>query len=344
MSKILDALDRFYNLKNYNSFGLNVVASYFANVDSVVQLKDLMQSPVFKENRRLVLGGGSNVLFLDDFFEGLVIHYTKSGWELVKENEKEVLIKAHAGTSWTGFVDDMVDAGYHGIENLSMIPGNVGAAPMQNIGAYGVELKDSFVQLEALDFQTGKLVNFDKKSCDFGYRSSFFKHGGKDRYFILSVQLRLKKQGKLIVDYGNIADYLKQQGIEKPTIKTLSQAIKAIRASKLPDPIVIGNAGSFFKNPLIHQLLFENLQHEFPKIPSYPSGVNMIKIPAAWLIDQAGWKNFRKGDAGVHEKQALVLVNYGKASGRAIFSLAMQIQLDVKNKFGIQLEPEVNII
>ena len=337
-------MDRFYNLKNYNSFGLNVVASYFANVDSLAQLKDLMQSPGFKEDRRLVLGGGSNVLFLDDFFDGLVIHYTKTGWEIVEETENEVIVRAHAGTNWSDFVDEMVDAGYHGIENLSLIPGNVGAAPMQNIGAYGVELKDSFEKLEAFDFQTGKLVSFDKKSCDFGYRSSFFKHGGKDRYFILSVQLRLKKQGQLNRGYGNISDYLKQQGVENPSIKDLSQAIKAIRSSKLPDPLVIGNAGSFFKNPVIHQLLFEDLQQEFPKIPSYPSGTSMIKVPAAWLIDQAGWKGYRKGDAGVHEKQALVLVNYGNAVGREIFALAMQIQLDVKNKFGIQLEPEVNII
>lgn len=335
---------RFFNLKNYNSFGLNTVASYFAAVDSVENLQALMRDPVFSQNKRLVLGAGSNILFLDDFFEGLIIHYTKSGWELVEEDENKVLIRAHAGTNWTDFVDDMVDAGYHGIENLSMIPGNVGAAPMQNIGAYGVELKDSFVKLKALDFQTGKLVYFDRKSCDFGYRSSFFKHGGKNRYFILSVQLRLKKRGQLNMDYGNIANYLREQGVENPSIKELSQAVKAIRGSKLPDPLVIGNAGSFFKNPVIHQLLFENLQHEFPKIPSYPSGVNTIKIPAAWLIDQAGWRGFRKGDAGVHEKQALVLVNYGNATGREIFALAMQIQLDVKNKFGIQLEPEVNII
>jgi UDP-N-acetylmuramate dehydrogenase len=337
-------LERFYNLKNHNSFGLNVVASYFVTVDSVEQLRALMQNTVFKENKRLVLGGGSNVLFLDDFFEGLVIHFAKAGWEVVKEIGNEVFVRVQAGTDWSIFVDEMVDAGYHGIENLSMIPGNVGAAPMQNIGAYGVELKDSFEQLEALDFQTGKLVTFDKQSCDFGYRSSFFKHGGKDRYFILSVQLRLKKQGQLNIDYGNIANYLKQQGIENPSIKALSQAVKAIRGSKLPDPLVIGNAGSFFKNPVIHQLLFENLQEEFPEIPSYPSGVNTIKVPAAWLIDQAGWKGFRKGDAGVHEKQALVLVNYGNATGREIFTLAMQIQLDVKNKFGIQLETEVNII
>lgn len=337
-------MDRFYNLKTYNSFGLNVVASYFAAVDSIEQLQALIKSTAFKVNRRLVLGGGSNILFLDDFFDGLVIHCTKTGWELVKEDENEVLVHAYGGTNWSDFVDDMVDAGYHGLENLSMIPGNVGAAPMQNIGAYGVELKDSFEQLEALDLQSGRLISFNHKNCDFGYRSSFFKQEGKGNYIIVSVQFRLRKHTKLNLAYGNINDYLSQKGITKPTIKELSEAIKAIRSSKLPDPQVLGNGGSFFKNPVIHQLMFESLQHEFPKIPSFQAGANTLKIPAAWLIDQAGWKGYRKGDAGVHEKQALVLVNYGKANGREIFALAMQIQLDIKNKFGILLEPEVNII
>lgn len=337
-------MERFYNLKTYNSFGLNLVASYFAAVDSVEQLRALIKSTIFKVNRPLVLGGGSNILFLDDFFDGLVIHFTKTGWEIIEEDENEVLICAHAGTSWSGFVDEMVDKGYHGLENLSMIPGNVGAAPMQNIGAYGVELKDSFVQLEAIDLQTGSLIVFDHKSCDFGYRSSFFKQEGKGNYFIISVQFRLKKQAKLNLSYGNIAYYLSQLGIKEPTIKDLSEAIKDIRSSKLPDPLVLGNGGSFFKNPVVHQLLFENLQSEFSNIPSFPAGDNMVKVPAAWLIDQAGWKGYRKGDAGVHEHQALVLVNYGKATGREIFALAMQIQLDVKIKFGILLEPEVNIV
>ena len=337
-------MDRFYNIKNCNSFGLNVVASHYANVSSVEQLKAITQQTVFKENRNLMLGGGSNILFLDDFFEGLIIHYTKTGWELIEEDENEVLVNVHAGTSWSDFVDEMVEAGYHGLENLSLIPGNVGAAPMQNIGAYGVELKDSFDQLEAVEVKSGRIVTFDHKSCDFGYRSSFFKHEAKGKYFIVSVRFRLKKQPKLNVSYGNIADYLSEQGIVKPTIRELSETIKAIRRSKLPDPLVLGNGGSFFKNPVIHQLLFENLQQEFPKIPSFPADVNTLKIPAAWLIEQAGWKGYRKGDAGVHEHQALVLVNHGNATGREIFGLAMQIQLDVKNKFGILLEPEVNIV
>ncbi|MDA3943187.1 MAG: UDP-N-acetylmuramate dehydrogenase [Bacteroidetes bacterium] len=337
-------MDRFFNLKSYNSFGLNVVASYFASLESVEALKALMDEAVFKENKRLVLGGGSNILFLDDFFEGLVIHYSKSGWEVLEEDENEVLICAHAGTDWSNFVDDMVEKGFYGLENLSLIPGNVGAAPMQNIGAYGVELKDCFVQLEALDFQTGKQVVFDRPTCDFGYRSSVFKQGGKGRYLVLSVQFRLKKQGNLNMAYGNISDYLNEQGLENPSLKDLSEAIKSIRRSKLPDPHEIGNSGSFFKNPVMHQLVFEQLQKEFPEIPAFPATNNTVKIPAAWLIDRAGWKGYRKGDAGVHKNQALVLVNYGKASGRELFALAMQIQLDVNKKFGIFLEPEVNIV
>lgn len=337
-------MDRFYNLKKYNSFGLNVVASHYATVSSIEQLKTLIQHSVFKENRRLILGGGSNILFMDDFFEGLIIHYTKTGWEIIEEDENEVLVHAHAGTDWPTFVDEMVESGFHGLENLSLIPGNVGAAPMQNIGAYGVELKDCFEQLEAFELKSGSLVTFDHKSCDFGYRSSFFKQEGKEKYIILSVRFRLRKQPRLNVSYGNIADFLSDKGIAKPTIRELSEAIKAIRRSKLPDPLVLGNGGSFFKNPVIHQLLFNNLQQEFPKIPSFPAGANTLKIPAAWLIEQAGWKGYRKGDAGVHEHQALVLVNYGRATGREIFALAMQIQLNVKEKFGILLEPEVNIV
>jgi len=337
-------LERFVDLKPFNTFGLPVVASYFVNISDVTELEDLIATNVFHESRKLILGGGSNLLFLDDFFDGLVIQLDNRGWEIIGKEENLIFIKAQAGTDWAAFVDEMVDAAYHGLENLALIPGKVGAAPMQNIGAYGVEIKDCFHELEAFDFQTGKIKKFDKESCDFGYRSSIFKHNARGRYLINTVTFALKKEASLNTSYGNLEDYFIKHGIKKPDIKMLSEAVKTIRQTKLPDPALIGNAGSFFKNPVIHQLLFDDLLKEFPHIPAFPSGPNTYKIPAAWLIEHAGWKGYRKGDAGVHDKQALVLVNHGNATGREIFALAMKIQLDVKMKFGIHLDPEVNII
>ena len=337
-------MERFVDLKPYNTFGLPVVASYFSLISDPSDIEALIADNVFKESRKLILGGGSNLLFLDDFFDGLVIQLENQGWEVVDENGNLVFIKVQAGTDWATFVDEMVEAGYHGLENLALIPGKVGAAPMQNIGAYGVEIKDCFYELEAFDFQTGKIKKFDNESCDFGYRSSIFKHNARGRYLINTVTFALKKTASLNTSYGNLEDYFAKHGIKNPDIKALSEAVKTIRLSKLPDPAFIGNAGSFFKNPVIHQLLFDDLLKEFPQIPAFPAGINTYKIPAAWLIDHAGWKGYRKGDAGVHENQALVLVNYGNATGREIFALAMKIQLDVKKKYGIHLDPEVNII
>jgi UDP-N-acetylmuramate dehydrogenase len=337
-------LERFVDLKPYNTFGLPVVASYFSLISDPSDIEALIADNVFKESRKLILGGGSNLLFLDDFFDGLVIQLENQGWEVVDENGNLVFIKVQAGTDWATFVDEMVEAGYHGLENLALIPGKVGAAPMQNIGAYGVEIKDCFHELEAFDFQTGKIKKFDNESCDFGYRSSIFKHNARGRFLINTVTFALKKTASLNTSYGNLEDYFAKHGIKNPDIKALSEAVKTIRQSKLPDPAFIGNAGSFFKNPVIHQLLFDDLLKEFPQIPAFPAGINTYKIPAAWLIDHAGWKGYRKGDAGVHENQALVLVNYGNATGREIFALAMKIQLDVKKKYGIHLDPEVNII
>lgn len=337
-------MERFVDLKPYNTFGLPVVASYFSLISDPSDIEALIDDNVFKESRKLILGGGSNLLFLDDFFDGLVIQLENQGWEVVDENGNLVFIKVQAGTDWATFVDEMVEAGYHGLENLALIPGKVGAAPMQNIGAYGVEIKDCFYELEAFDFQTGKIKKFDNESCDFGYRSSIFKHNARGRFLINTVTFALKKTASLNTSYGNLEDYFAKHGIKNPDIKALSEAVKTIRQSKLPDPAFIGNAGSFFKNPVIHQLLFDDLLKEFPQIPAFPAGINTYKIPAAWLIDHAGWKGYRKGDAGVHENQALVLVNYGNATGREIFALAMKIQLDVKKKYGIHLDPEVNII
>ncbi|HOI31934.1 MAG: UDP-N-acetylmuramate dehydrogenase [Bacteroidales bacterium] len=337
-------MERFIDLKSFNTFGLPVVANYFVRIAHSAEIKELIENPVFKENRRLILGGGSNVLFLDDFFEGLIIQMDNTGWEIINEKDEIVYVCARAGTDWSFFVDEMVEAGLHGLENLSLIPGKVGAAPMQNIGAYGVELKDCFHSLEAFDLQSGNIRVFDKPSCNFGYRSSVFKHAARGRYIISAVTFALKKNAELNTSYGNLEEYLKQSGIKNPGIKELSEAVKTIRQSKLPDPRYVGNAGSFFKNPVVHKLLLDDLMKEYAQIPKYELGNNTYKIPAAWLIEQAGWKGYRLGDAGVHDKQALVLVNHGSASGREIFALAMKIQLDVKTKFGIHLDPEVNII
>lgn len=337
-------MERFIDLKSYNTFGLPVVANYFVRINHSDDIKELMNKAVFKENRRLILGGGSNVLFLDDFFEGLVIQVDNKGWEIIDEKDNNIYVRAQAGTDWSYFVDELVKEGLYGLENLSLIPGKVGAAPMQNIGAYGVEQKDCFYSLEAVDLQSGKIKIFDRQSCNFGYRSSVFKHEARGRYLIIAVTFALKKKAAVNISYGNLEEYFKERGIQNPDIKDLSEAVKIIRQSKLPDPQQLGNAGSFFKNPVVHQLLLNDLTKEHSSIPNYPLGPNTYKIPAAWLIDQAGWKGHRQGDAGVHERQALVLVNHGNANGREIFALAMKIQLDVKAKFGINLDPEVNII
>lgn len=337
-------MERFIDLKSYNTFGLPVVANYFVRINHSDDIKELMNKAVFKENRRLILGGGSNVLFLDDFFEGLVIQVDNKGWEIIGEKGNNIYVRAQAGTDWSYFVDELVKEGLYGLENLSLIPGKVGAAPMQNIGAYGVEQKDCFYSLEAVDLQSGKIKIFDRQSCNFGYRSSVFKHEARGRYLIIAVTFALKKKAAVNISYGNLEEYFKERGIQNPDIKDLSEAVKIIRQSKLPDPQQLGNAGSFFKNPVVHQLLLNDLTKEHSSIPNYRIGPNTYKIPAAWLIDQAGWKGHRQGDAGVHERQALVLVNHGNASGREIFALAMKIQLDVKAKFGINLDPEVNII
>ncbi|MDY0084734.1 MAG: UDP-N-acetylmuramate dehydrogenase [Bacteroidales bacterium] len=337
-------MERFIDLKSNNTFGLPVVANYFVRINHSDDIKELMNKAVFKENRRLILGGGSNVLFLDDFFEGLVIQVDNKGWEIIDEKDNNIYVRAQAGTDWSYFVDELVKEGLYGLENLSLIPGKVGAAPMQNIGAYGVEQKDCFYSLEAVDLQSGKIKIFDRQSCNFGYRSSVFKHEARGRYLIIAVTFALKKKAAVNISYGNLEEYFKERGIQNPDIKDLSEAVKIIRQSKLPDPQQLGNAGSFFKNPVVHQLLLNDLTKEHSSIPNYRIGPNTYKIPAAWLIDQAGWKGHRQGDAGVHERQALVLVNHGNASGREIFALAMKIQLDVKAKFGINLDPEVNII
>lgn len=337
-------MQRYYSLKNLNTFGLNVTANHYVSVESLDDVDEATRSEVFASSKRLILGGGSNVLFLDDFFGGLVLHINLQGWEIIEDKPKYVVVKVGAGYEWDALVNTMVDRELYGMENLALIPGKVGAAPIQNIGAYGVEMKDSFYRLHAYDLQTHKIEIFDKERCDFGYRNSIFKQQAKERFIILWVEFKLAKKADLHLEYGNIRTYLSENNISDPTISNVRDAVVAIRRSKLPDPIEIGNAGSFFKNPVVHQLLYDDLKREFHDLPGYPNGNSTYKIPAGWMIEKTGWKGFREGDAGVHDKQALVLVNHGKATGREIFGLAMKIQQSVKKKFGITLEPEVNII
>lgn len=331
-----------FDLKDHNTMGVSANARYFASVASADELRQLLLQPDYKVLPKLMLGGGSNILFVNDF-EGLVIHLGIKGRELIEENEGEVLLKIGAGEDWHQTVMYAVEKGWGGIENLSLIPGSVGAAPIQNIGAYGVELEEVFESLEAIDLETGISKTFDKQACDFGYRDSVFKNELKGKYIITHVTLRLQKDPDVNTTYRALSESLEERGISDPSIKDISETVIKIRQSKLPDPAEIGNTGSFFKNPVISEEAFKELQEKYPEIPNYPAGEE-IKIPAAWLIDQCGWKGKQVGDAGVHEVHALVIVNYGNATGAEIIELARKIRGSVFDKFGVELIPEVNIV
>jgi len=330
------------SLKPYNTFGLDVNASQFATFSDVEALKKGLSS---KENEQplLILGGGSNILFTQDF-EGLVLKNDLKGIEVIDENQDHVDVKVMAGEIWHDFVLYCIKNNWAGVENLSLIPGTVGAAPMQNIGAYGVEVKEVFLSLEAIELATSKLVSFEGDQCEFGYRESIFKKSGKDKYIITSVTFRLNKKAVFNTSYGAIKDTLDEMGVTGLTIKAVSDAIIKIRQSKLPDPAEIGNAGSFFKNPIIDRIDYEGLKAEFSSIPGYKQPNDLFKIPAAWLIEKAGWKGKTLGDIGVHKNQPLVLVNYGDGDGAKIRDLAFEIRDTVAQQFGILLTPEVNII
>ena len=330
-------------LKPFNTFGIEAKTRYFTEVSSVEQLQEVLQSPDYQLVERLILGGGSNILLTKDF-DGLVIKMAIKGLEIVQETEENVWIKVGAGVVWHDLVMHCVEYNYAGMENLSLIPGTVGAAPMQNIGAYGVEIKEVFESLEALEIATGKVVTFDKATCNFGYRESIFKHEAKGKYVILNVTFKLNRKPNFHVAYGAIKDTLAEMGISEMSIKAISNAVIRIRQSKLPNPAEIGNAGSFFKNPEIQNAQFEALKIQFPTIPSYPVSNTTTKVPAGWLIEQAGWKGQRFGEVGVHAKQALVLVNYGGGKGSEVKALAEKIQTSVNQKFGISLSVEVNFI
>lgn len=329
-----------FSLKNYNTFGIDVRARYFAAVASVSALKE-----VLAENRRPVylLGGGSNILLTSDVV-GLVIKNNISGKEVVQEDEGSVTVAIGAGENWHQFVGWCLERDYAGIENLSLIPGTVGAAPLQNIGAYGVELKEVFEKLEAVELESGEVKTFTGKECQFGYRDSIFKRELKGKFCITKVFLRLSKIPRINLSYGALRKIFAEKGIQNPSIREVSDAVIHIRRSKLPDPSELGNAGSFFKNPEIEKAQFEPLQKRFPGIVYYPlPEEDRFKIPAGWLIEKAGWKGKRIGDAGCHAKQALVLVNYGEATGLELKKLAAQISDSVEEMFGIRLDMEVNI-
>ncbi|WP_303317132.1 UDP-N-acetylmuramate dehydrogenase [Flavivirga abyssicola] len=330
------------SLKPYNTFGIDALASFFISVSSIDELKQVLALKAYPN--KLILGGGSNMLLTKDF-KGLVIHINLKGIEVVSETDNFVTIKAHAGENWHEFVLWCIDNDFGGIENLSLIPGNVGTAPIQNIGAYGVELKDTFVSCEALSLESQTVTAFTKADCDFGYRNSIFKQQAKGQYIITSVTFVLsKKNHKLHVNYGSITSQLKTMHVTQPTIQDISKAVIAIRESKLPNPKEIGNSGSFFKNPVISKSHFDKLSQNFSDIPSYPVSESEVKVPAGWLIEKAGFKGKQFENYGVHKKQALVLVNYGNAKGSDILNLSKLIQKTVKRLFGISIEAEVNIL
>ncbi len=357
-------LDQKVSLKTLHTFGMEVEARYFVEAKTHSEVLTLLNYRHMIHMPILFLGGGSNVLFTGDF-KGIVIRINSKGIVIREEDQTHVHVTAEAGENWDEFVQYCVNQGWAGLENLSMIPGKVGAAPIQNIGAYGVEVKDSIESVQVVDISTGKQRRFTNAECQFGYRDSIFKRELKGKVIILNVTFRLRKideshderisglQGDKVaersllrLDYGDIREELENMGATVPTIRSVREAVCNIRRRKLPDPAEIGNAGSFFKNPVIDREKMELLQPVFPGMPFYPQSPasQSFKIPAAWLIDQCGWKGYRSGDAGVHTAQPLVLVNYGNSTGLQVLSLANQIMDSVYQKFGINLEPEVNVI
>jgi UDP-N-acetylmuramate dehydrogenase len=334
-------LQQSINLKPYNTFGMDVLAKDFVEITSEDELPALLKMINQYSGKVMFLGGGSNVLFTRDF-DGLVVKISTKGIEIIDQDEAFVYVRGMAGENWDDFVQYCVQRNFGGLENLSLIPGNVGTSPIQNIGAYGVEIKDTFYMLDAVSLRTGEFREFYPEDCAFGYRDSVFKNELKGQYLILSVTFRLSRKPSLNTTYGAITNELEAMG-EAQSIKSVAKAVSNIRRSKLPDPEEIGNAGSFFKNPVIDQAKFNELKALYPDIPAYPNE-HGVKLAAGWLIEQCGWKGCREGDAGVHARQALVLVNYGSANGTQVLYLANKIITSVKEKFGVAIEPEVNIL
>lgn len=340
----MGAIQEHISLLPYNTFRIRATARYFSSVSTVDQAIELFTTPFFRNHNHLFIGGGSNILLTRDF-DGLVIHNQIKGITVVNQGEEDITLKVGAGENWHDFVMHCVSHNYGGVENLSLIPGTVGAAPMQNIGAYGVEVKDTIVEVETIHIESGRIVRFNRDECEFGYRESIFKQKAKDQYFISSVTLNLSKiNHRYHASYGAIQETLRQLGHQSLSIQAISEAVIFIRKSKLPDPSVIGNAGSFFKNPSVTENLWQSIRSKYPSVPSFPGENGLIKVPAGWLIEQCGWKGKREGNIGVHQHQALVLVNYDDGEGEKIWELAMRIQQSVREKFDIHLHPEVNVI
>ncbi len=331
-----------FSLKNYNTFGIDAKAKQFVGVKTIAELKAVLETQ--KETPKFILGGGSNMLLTKDI-DALVIHIDLKGKSIIKEDGDYVWVSAQAGENWHEFVIWTINQNLGGLENMSLIPGNVGTTPVQNIGAYGTEIKDTFDYCEAMNIENQELKIFNNKTCQFDYRESIFKNELRNQYIITSVVFKLTKRNhKINTSYGDILAELAKKNIETPDLKAVSDAVIAIRKSKLPDPKVLGNSGSFFKNPIISKMAFEDIKVKFPEMKYYAVSETEVKVPAGWLIEQAGFKGKRFGDAGVHQNQALVLVNYGKATGKEILDLSKKIQATVFEIFGIKIEAEVNVI
>ena len=331
-----------YSLKHHHTFGMDVKAALFIEYASVEELQQLLSQKQLEEGRWLHIGGGSNLLFTGDYL-GVILHSAIKGYEVVEEDADEVIVRVGAGEVWDDFVAYTVEKQWYGAENLSLIPGEVGASAVQNIGAYGVEAKDLIVEVETLEVATGKPRTFENAACQYAYRESVFKHSLKGQYIVTHVSYRLKKKPCYHLDYGNVRAELEKRKCEL-MLKNVREGIISIREDKLPDPKVQGNAGSFFMNPIIPRTQFEALLKDYPLMPHYEVDAARVKVPAAWMIDQCGWKGKHLGRAGVHDKQALVLVNLGGATGEEIIHLSEEIQKSVFEKFGVRISPEVNFI
>jgi UDP-N-acetylmuramate dehydrogenase len=331
-----------FSLKKHNTFGIEAKAKHFVAVHSVQDLKTILQEN--KSQQKFILGGGSNMLLTKDI-DALVIHIDLKGNKIIEENDDFVWVESQAGESWHEFVLWTINQNFGGLENMSLIPGNVGTTPVQNIGAYGTEIKDTFVSCQAMTIASQEMKKFTKEECHFGYRESIFKNEVKNQYIITSVVFKLTKTNhKINTSYGDISSELAKKNISNPSLKEVSNAVIAIRQSKLPDPKVLGNSGSFFKNPILLKADFEKIHQQFPEMKYYDVSETEVKVPAGWLIEQAGFKGKRFGDAGIHKNQALVLVNYGNATGQEILNVSKDIQDTVFKTFGIYIEAEVNVI
>jgi UDP-N-acetylmuramate dehydrogenase len=331
-----------FSLKKYNTFGIEAKAKQFVSVHSTDELQSILENHA--SDKKFILGGGSNMLLTQDI-DALVIHVDLKGKKIIKEDDDFVWVESQAGENWHEFVLWTINQNFGGLENMSLIPGNVGTTPVQNIGAYGTEIKDTFVSCEAMNILSQEMKSFTKEECNFGYRESIFKQEAKDKYVITSVVFKLTKRNhKINTSYGDITKELENQNVKTPTLKDVSNAVIAIRQSKLPDPKELGNSGSFFKNPIISKELFEKVHQKFPEVKFFEVSPTEVKVPAGWLIEHCGLKGYRKDDAGVHKNQALVLVNYGNATGQDILNLSKYVQKTVFDKYGIAIEAEVNVI